>query len=69
MTHKNDTAHRLRMPSRERQELSKAVEATREAFKDVPTDEIEGEIARAIAEDRAQRQEKRAKEAQAPQTT
>lgn len=53
----------------ERQKLWEALDATREAFKDVPADEIEREVARAIAEDRAERRATRVKEAQAPRST
>ena len=48
----------------ERQKLWEALEATSKAFEDVPLEELEGEIAGAIAEDRTER---RAKEAHARQ--
>ncbi len=53
----------------DRQKLFKALEATREVFKDLPAEEIECEVARAIAEDRTERRARRAKETQAPRST
>lgn len=43
----------------QREEHFKALDATREAFKDVPYDEIEREVAKALAEVRAENRQRR----------
>ena len=49
----------LRHFEAKREEAFKALDATREAFKDVPDEELEREVARAIAEVRAENRKER----------
>ncbi len=48
-----DDLERLTQMERQREEDFKALDATRQAFKDVPDEEIEREVARALGEVRA----------------
>ncbi len=56
---------RLNQYDAQREERFKALDATREAFKDVPTEELEREVTKAIAEVRRQNRATQARSATA----